>query len=227
MKTAFPILITREQFLLKMKLKLNSKSLGAIEDIFSTFPESKLVILDKFKAKASPQVRQAAVFIPLCHRHGEPHILFTVRSSNVGTHKGQVSFPGGHIDAGETPQEAAIREMFEEIGTHPSTLRILGVCQTIPAITGTLVTPVLGMIEEDVGDFEHLKVADGEVSSVFTRSVEQLLEPNYRQYEILHRGSAPMKMPFFGEKASAECIWGLTGMILSAVLDKIISRIPQ
>lgn len=53
-------------------------------------------------------------------------MLFTKRSDHVGTHKGQVSFPGGHIDAGEQPEEAALRELEEELGggieAHATTL---------------------------------------------------------------------------------------------------------
>lgn len=88
--------------------------------------------------------KQAAVLVSLCNSHGIASLLFTIRSLNVGTHKGHVSFPGGHIVKGETATEAAVRETYEEIGCAPESVRVLGVCQTVPAITGTLVTPVIG-----------------------------------------------------------------------------------
>lgn len=53
---------------------------------------------------------------PLVIRNDDLHVLFTLRSSSVGTHKGQVSFPGGHIDKGETAEQAAVRECIEELG---------------------------------------------------------------------------------------------------------------
>jgi hypothetical protein len=53
--------------------------------------------------------RRAAVFIPLCNVHGAASVLFTVRSHAVGTHKGQVSFPGGHREGGERSHNTALR----------------------------------------------------------------------------------------------------------------------
>ncbi len=53
--------------------------------------------------------RRAAVFIPLCNVHGVASVLFTLRSHSVGTHKGQVSFPGGHREGGERSHNTALR----------------------------------------------------------------------------------------------------------------------
>ncbi len=67
-----------------------------------------------------------------------------------------MSFPGGHINDGETAVEASIRETYEELGCTVGHIQVIGTCQTIPAITGTLVTPIIGFIEKDVEDFSHL-----------------------------------------------------------------------
>ena len=56
-------------------------------------------------------VRRAAVLVPLCVVDDKPSVLFTLRSGNVSTHKSQVSFPGGHLEAGETQVAAARREV--------------------------------------------------------------------------------------------------------------------
>ena len=76
--------------------------------------------------------KRAAVLIPLCNRYGKPSILFTLRSSRTSTHAGQVSFPGGHIEEGESPSDAAVRETFEETGVSVDTIQILGII-TSPA----------------------------------------------------------------------------------------------
>ena len=71
--------------------------------------------------KPDTRLRSAAVLVPLMFYQNEWHILFTRRTDRVESHKGQVSFPGGASDEGETtPEQTALREADEEIG----------VCQT-------------------------------------------------------------------------------------------------
>src|SRR5262245_25616013 len=69
----------------------------------------------------------AAVLIPLVWHDEEWHLLFTRRTDTVESHKGQVSFPGGACDEGETtPEETALREAAEEIGLDPNEVKVLG-----------------------------------------------------------------------------------------------------
>ena len=70
--------------------------------------------------------RKAAVMLPLCNVNGAASCLFTKRTEEVGTHKGQVSFPGGHVDVGETSIEAAQRELVEELGSAAGRTTVLG-----------------------------------------------------------------------------------------------------
>jgi len=78
---------------------------------------------------------------------GEWHLLFTRRSDSVENHKGQVSFPGGACDGGETtPEETALREAQEEIGIEPRQVRVLGRLNSMLTITSFMVTPVVGVI---------------------------------------------------------------------------------
>jgi 8-oxo-dGTP pyrophosphatase MutT (NUDIX family) len=78
--------------------------------------------------------RKAAIFVTLCNQNDNPSILFTLRSENLGTHKGQVSFPGGHLEIGETAEKASIRETIEELGNGVGPLRIIGECQVMKQI---------------------------------------------------------------------------------------------
>lgn len=162
------------------------------------------------------------MLIPLCNRHNFSSILFTLRSETVGSHKGQVSFPGGHVNPNESVVEAAIRETYEELGDGVGEIEILGVCQTIPAVTGTLVTPVLGFIKDDIEDMGNLSPNPSEVARIFTRSVDvDLLTPGYRTFEVLSRNNISMTLPAFGPD-NDEKIWGLTAVILNSVLDRVI-----
>lgn len=130
-----------------MKLPpFNNRYVAALRETVLRLPEGK-VLLHKSAVKSyaamekNPSVRRASVFVPLCNRHGVPSVLLTVRTSTVGSHKGHVSFPGGHRDGGETAQEAALRETREELFGLESTLdmalvaSVIGECQTIPALT--------------------------------------------------------------------------------------------
>src|SRR3989304_3023022 len=71
--------------------------------------------------KPNTRLKSAAVLVPLTYIQDEWHLLFTRRTDRVQSHKGQVSFPGGASDEGETtPEETALREAEEEIGLRPS-----------------------------------------------------------------------------------------------------------
>lgn len=171
--------------------------------------------------------KKAAVLIPLCNRNGVASLIFTKRTDTVGTHKGQVSYPGGHLDTNETAVDAAVRETYEELGSDIGNIKILGVCQTIPAITGTLVTPVIGFLDKDIADFEHFNPSLDEVSVVFSRTVDHLSSDSYRSYEVLSRGGVEFKAPCFGEKDDACRIWGLTAIITDAVLNCVLIPTQQ
>jgi 8-oxo-dGTP pyrophosphatase MutT (NUDIX family) len=171
---------------------------------------------------ADKSYKKAAILVTLCNRHGIPSILLTLRSDNVGTHRGQVSFPGGHINEGENAENAAWRETFEELGDSVGGLETIGECQTVPAITGTLVTPIVGFISSDVGDLTHLKYNTDEVQSVFTRPLDLLNSPSNLTFERLERLGKTFTMPVFGKDDGKERIWGLTALVLHGVLQNLV-----
>jgi 8-oxo-dGTP pyrophosphatase MutT (NUDIX family) len=73
-------------------------------------------MFDMPKPRIEPELhtgKRAAVMLPLCHVKGEPAVLFTLRSQNVGTHKGQVSFPGGHLDLNDECMEGCAQRECE------------------------------------------------------------------------------------------------------------------
>ena len=87
----------------------------------------------------NPTTRKASVFVPLCNQYGIPSVLFTVRTKTVSSHKGHVSFPGGHMEKDETAEQAAVRELREELygmdSVEEIVTSVIGECQTIPALT--------------------------------------------------------------------------------------------
>ena len=102
----------------------------------------------------------AAVLIGVTRRE-EPGVILTVRREHMRTHAGQVAFPGGRIDRGESATAAALREAWEELGLQPETAEVVGEVDLYRTVTGYAVTPVLAVIEPDqpLSPHEH-EVAD-------------------------------------------------------------------
>ena len=97
--------------------------------------------------------RQAAVLIPVTKANdvGESSIVLTVRSSNLKSHAGQVSSPGGTSEEQDRDLTAtALRESYEEIGLRPEGVEILGQLGELVMPSGYRVTPVVGIIENDL-----------------------------------------------------------------------------
>jgi 8-oxo-dGTP pyrophosphatase MutT (NUDIX family) len=209
-----------------MKFPLfDQRFIAQCQSHIQSFPGGLLTILPK-NFKVNSLAKQASVLVPLCNFNGSPSILFTLRSSSVGTHKGQVSFPGGHKEPGESAVETARREFLEELfvarTSPPIDLTILGQCQTIPAITSTMVTPVIAFIQQPVDSLSLFHPSETEVEKVFVRSIDELARPGSKRMETRNRNGLEMTMPVWGSEDDPERIWGLTAIILQAVLEKSI-----
>ncbi len=91
--------------------------------------------------------REAAVLMPAFELEGKPFFLLTRRTEEVSTHKGQISFPGGMRHEGESLEDAALRETFEEVGIDRGRVQILGRFHDYVSITGHLVAPFVAYID--------------------------------------------------------------------------------
>jgi 8-oxo-dGTP pyrophosphatase MutT (NUDIX family) len=90
----------------------------------------------------------AAVLVALFEEAGQARVLLTRRSEDLRTHRGQVSFPGGRLDAGETAVQAALREADEEVGLDPDTVEVVGWLHPLFTANAALVLPVVGVLSE-------------------------------------------------------------------------------
>lgn len=161
--------------------------------------------------------RRAAVLVPLCHVGGEPAVLFTKRTETVGTHKGQVSFPGGRVDDDDVDDvDTALRECEEEIGLSRERVRVLGTFHEALAITGVVVTPVLGFIEGDL-DLATLHLSPHEIDEAFALTLTQLVDPAHRRRQQLGTRTAPVF------SAGPHPVWGLTAWVLDEVLREALA----
>ena len=99
--------------------------------------------------KPGTVLKCAAVLIPLTFYKEEWHMLFTRRTDRVESHKGQVAFPGGACDDGETtPEQTALREAEEEIGINPADVKVIGRLSRMITISNFRVSPVVGVVRD-------------------------------------------------------------------------------
>jgi 8-oxo-dGTP pyrophosphatase MutT (NUDIX family) len=149
-------------------------------------------------------LRCAAVLVPLVMQDDEWHLLYTRRTATLQSHKGQVSFPGGACDDGETtPEQTALREANEEIGLTPSDITILGRLSDMITVSFFQVTPVVGVVRWPV----VFKVGVAEVARVFTIPLGWLANPANRwQFE---RSDSPRRLIAY-HPYDGELLWGAT-----------------
>lgn len=163
--------------------------------------------------KEGTAVTEAAVLVPLVHRAGRVHVLFTQRTLHLDDHAGQISFPGGRVEAGDASrEETALRETEEEIGLPRSTVALLGRLPVYEIPSGFRITPVVGWIEPPFA----LKLDPFEVGSVFEAPLEHFLDAakyERREYRFRGRHRHYMAIAFEGRY-----IWGATAGMLYALL---------
>jgi mutator protein MutT len=120
--------------------------------------------------------KRAAVLIPIIAR-ATPTVLLTQRTAHLSSHAGQIAFPGGKIEQGETAVEAALRETQEETGLAAHHVEALGFLPGYLTITAYLITPVVAWVSEGF----QLQKADDEVDEIFEVPLEFLMEDKNRQ----------------------------------------------
>ena len=160
--------------------------------------------------------RQAAVLMPFFEHNGEMHLILTRRTDEVETHKGQISFPGGMREDGETLERTAIRETFEEIGIAADGIEILGRFQDYLSITDVRVTPFAAMLRQPFTVTPHVH----EVAEVLRVPCSLFLDPerlHVKKDFIINGKIAGDYAWFYGTHR----IWGLTAFIIHDFFEKI------
>jgi 8-oxo-dGTP pyrophosphatase MutT (NUDIX family) len=168
--------------------------------------------LTKFVPPEDAVTRRGAVLL-LFGQHRD--LLLTERAHDMRSHPGQVSFPGGSIDPGETPREAALREAEEETGLRAEGVEVFAELPNLWLPPSNFeVTPILGWWakESPVG-----VVDPAEVHAVYRVPLEELLDPPHR-VSVLHP-SGWMGPGFLIGPEHDVLLWGFTAGIISRLLD--------
>ena len=158
--------------------------------------------------------KHAAVLIPIV-AVPEPTLIFTVRSENLPSHKGQISFPGGSLDEDESAKDAALREACEEIGLDPDLVRVVGELDSFPTfVSGYVVTPFVGWIDEA----PELKRNPGEVAEILHVPISHLAEEIRYEPGFEHEGRTYPTEAWIWE---GHVIWGVAARIIRQFLERL------
>jgi len=160
----------------------------------------------------------SAVLVPFTFYKSELKLIFTKRSAKLERHSGQVSFPGGIIEAGDkNPIETAIRETQEEIGIKKSQIDILGEMPPFNSSTGYFIYPVVGFIS----DLNGLQKNGVEVDRIFCIPYTWLTEPRNSQLLDYQAKDGTKRKVWFFEEYEGEKLWGITAKITRDFVDLI------
>lgn len=161
-------------------------------------------------------LRPAAVLVPVIARPEGATVLLTRRSDTLASHTGQIAFPGGRLDPGETAVEAALREAFEEVALDPGVVEVLGVGDAYETVTGFLVTPVIGWLTEP----PSVTASPDEVAEVFEAPWDFLMDPANHRRDSYELEGQPRRW-FWAMPYEERYIWGATAGIVRGLCARL------
>jgi 8-oxo-dGTP pyrophosphatase MutT (NUDIX family) len=171
------------------------------------------------------RLRSSAVLLALFEEAGQARVVLTRRSTRLNNHRGEVSFPGGRVDAGESTVDAALREAREEVALDPAMVRVLAHLHPIVTLaSASLIQPVIGVLPSR----PELVGSPAEVERVFDIALADLLAPGVFHEERWRRPERPSprssdgSFPLWFFEIEGEMIWGATGRLLVDVLCAVL-----
>ena len=171
----------------------------------------------KPKAEWLAKARPAAVLAPIVARETGLTVLLTLRAAEMRAHSGQIAFPGGKIDPGETARETALRESHEEIGLEADYIEPLGWLDSYITGTGFRIAPLVALVRPGFS----LTINDQEVAEVFETPLAFLMDvANHQLHEREWQG---MTRKYYAMPHEGRYIWGATAGILRNLYDRLFA----
>lgn len=159
-------------------------------------------------------LRPAAVLAPLVMRESGLSVVFTRRADHLSAHAGQISFPGGRLNLGEDPVDAALRESEEEIGLPRSKVKLIGRFDPYETVTGFQITPFVGIVDPAA----EFQADPGEVAEIFETPFDFLMNP--ANHVLEERMFAGELRRYYAMPHRGRYIWGATAGLLKALADR-------
>ena len=167
-------------------------------------------------APAFPGARLSAVLVALADGPSGAEVLLTRRSRHLSNHKGEISFPGGRLDPGETPVAAALREAHEEVGLDPAAVELVGELEHLNTVVSrSYIVPVVGRLPSAL----PLHPASPEVERVLWLPLAELVRPDTYRSERWGRTPTDRLLHFF--ELDDETVWGATAHMLVELLQRV------
>lgn len=184
---------------------------AAIRDVIAGYSGETLHI---------PGFSPAAVLVPLIEKPDGLEVLLTVRAEHMRTHPGQIAFPGGRTDPGETPEQTALRETAEEVGLHVPLTNVIGRLGQHPSPAGFVATPVVAFIDWP----QPLALEPREVQEAFTVPLNDLASLTPTSQVYVNEGYTRRLYSYTWQ---GRVIWGFTGNVIHELLSVIQHTFPE
>ena len=189
-------------------------TLGAV---VASIPAAEREIAPRFE-----NARHSAVLVALADGETGPEVLLTRRSWELRNHRGEISFPGGRVDPGETSVQAALREAYEEVGLNPTTVHLVGELSHINTfVSRSYIVPKVATLEARPA----LTGQTMEVDRVLWVPLAELTASGVYHSEVwgleTDRGMVDRTLHFF--ELADETVWGATAHILVELLAGVLA----
>jgi 8-oxo-dGTP pyrophosphatase MutT (NUDIX family) len=203
-----------QAFLARAAERLRSAPPGALEPHSNPKGDHELQFDGPFRPPAQPP-KSAAVLVPIVMHDGEAMVLLTQRAAGLRNHSGQIAFPGGRLDPGETPLDAALREAEEEIGLARRHVRPLGYLDGYLSASGYHVVPVVGLVSPGFA----LTLNPHEVAEAFEAPLAFLMDPD--NHELHAREWRGRVRQYYAIPFGDRYIWGVSAGILRNLYERL------
>jgi 8-oxo-dGTP pyrophosphatase MutT (NUDIX family) len=188
--------------------------LESVVDVLTSRPDTA----SRTTAWEAPDSARAAVLVPLLEVTGRTGVVLTRRAAHLRRHAGEVSFPGGRMEPGESPWDTALREAHEEIALDPALVSPVGRLDPVNTrVSGNLIHPVVGRVT----GAPVLSADPGEVARIFTVTLSDLAREGTHWCEDWGTPDGTVSVHFFA--VDGETVWGATARMLHTLIGALVA----